>query len=106
MTVGEGRSRYWGIVGDGVRVSHGQSSGLGGGRLRSLHGSLAVLPPHQLVGLEQALVAAAPAAGAAVRKRQHSWIRCDVFLLKETGATCDKVTATEATYQTNKVPAV
>ena len=102
--MGGGRSWYWGTVGDGVRVSHGQSSGLGGGRLRSLHGSLAVLPPHQLVGLEQALVAASPAAGAAVRERQHSWIRCDIFhrSKQERRAIQHKVTATDDTYQLTK----
>lgn len=69
-------SWHWGIVGDVVCRSHGQSSGLGGRCLRPLDGRLAVLPPHQLVGLKQALVApAATATAAAVRKRQHSCTR-------------------------------
>lgn len=51
-------------------ASHGQGSGLGGSGLRSLHGARAALPPPQLVGLEQALVA--PGAGAPVQRRQDS----------------------------------
>lgn len=50
--------------------SHGQSAGLGGGRLRSLRGTVAALLPHQLVVLKQTLVAA-----AAVREQQEPCVK-------------------------------